>query len=191
MTAASVKAYNAEYLAAGGLALADAFAIHRAIHSTAAHVTLSTGETLGIFKSKNGCWRCDVVVGGHAPCKLMAQNPDNDNAAAARARAGAKITHILPLDAAGRHTGSGGGTWGTLEEDRLTRTCAAVLNADDVARHRADLASAGKRKRPGDGADVGEGARRKEPPGNNTRGGGGGSRTAPKDGSSEAPICVD
>ena len=52
---------NEEWLDAhGGLRLADALAIHNAIHDSTPSVTLSTGECLPITVSANGCRRCDV-----------------------------------------------------------------------------------------------------------------------------------
>ena len=107
-TAAVVITDNAQWLAStGGLLVADVLAIHDAIHSSTASVTLS-GQTLRIFVSDNGCRRCDVIVDpSQRPkgrCKLMEQNKKKGSAAAQRAREGAKITWIIPLDAAGKHT---------------------------------------------------------------------------------------
>ena len=76
-TAAIAKADNADYLARGGLAVADAFAIHRALHSNTTVVTLSTGVVLQIIPSANGCRSVNVVVDRARPrgwCKFMEQN---------------------------------------------------------------------------------------------------------------------
>eukprot|EP00966_Prymnesium_polylepis_P176819 4094696-Prymnesium_polylepis.1 len=140
-TAEKTAQDNADFQARGGLALADAFRIHAAIHSTAPSVTLLSGITLPVFVSNNGCRRVDVIVDSARPrgrCKFMEQNKTKSSHAAQRANAGARITHILPLDRQGRHTPPQfSGDWGMLEGDVLAKTCAAVLNAADVARHRA------------------------------------------------------
>ena len=134
---AVVKADNAHWLAStGGLRVADVLAIHDAIHSSAASVTLSGfGQTLRVFVSDNGCRRCDVIVDpSQRPagrCKLMEQNKSSGSKAAERASQGAKITWIIPLDAAGKHTAPATG-WGLIEDGVLKITCNAVLNAADV-----------------------------------------------------------
>ena len=70
----------------------------------------STGTELELFTSKNGCRRCDVHVEVEDDdterkdgwMKLMEQNVGKSSAAAARARAGAKIvrhnTVLCPLN---------------------------------------------------------------------------------------------
>ena len=64
----------------------------------------------------------------------MAQNTSKASKAAQRALQGAQITHILPLDAHGRHTPAQlSADWGCIEDGRLTKNCAAVLNAASVA----------------------------------------------------------
>jgi hypothetical protein len=140
-TAGVVIADNAAWLAStGGLRLANVLAIHDAIHSSAASVTLfgagaGGGQTLRVFVSDNGCRRCDVIVDPSqrlaGRCKLMEQNKKKGSAAAQRAREGAKITWIIPLDAAGKHTAPTTG-WGLIEDGVLKITCNAVLNAADV-----------------------------------------------------------
>ena len=136
-TSPVVIADNAAWLAStGGLRVADVLAIHDAIHSSATSVTLSRfGQTLRVFVSDNGCRRCDVIVDpSQRPagrCKLMEQNKKKGSAAAQRAREGAKITWIIPLDAAGKHTAPTTG-WGLIEDGVLKITCNAVLNAADV-----------------------------------------------------------
>lgn len=70
------------------------------------------------------------------PRHARAQNTDKQSKAAQRARAGAKITHILPLDAQGRHTSPQySSDWGCIEEGKLTKSCAAVLHVGDVSEH--------------------------------------------------------
>jgi hypothetical protein len=109
------------------LSEADALAIHDAIHSKAKQVTLSTGIVLPIFISQNGCRRCDLPTGAFSKnAKLMAQNLQKSSGAAARARAGAKITHIIPVGANGQHVSST--SWGIIEGDKVTRSCFAVEN---------------------------------------------------------------
>ncbi len=132
-TDARVKADNADWLAStGGLCLADALAIHDAIHSSTASVTLSGfGQTMRVFRSPgNGCRRCDVIVDpSERPagrCKLMEQNKSSGSKAAERASQGAKITWIIPLDAQGRHTPPATG-WGKIEDGVLKPTCKAVI----------------------------------------------------------------
>ena len=150
---------NAEWLeATGGLRLADVMAVHAAIHDrVSASVTLaSTGHTFPIFVSPNGCRRCDLVVDpAQRPkgrCKLMEQNTGKDSGSAQRARTlGAKITHIIPLDDEGRHTPAKySGDWGRIEEGKLTKNCAAVLHAEDVAAHTGRPSTTPKRRRPED-----------------------------------------
>lgn len=133
MTAARAQADNADYRAAGGLAIADAMAIHFALHDARApdNVTLSSGVKLAIFVSRNGTRRCDVPYKGagqlRVRAKLMTQNQAKNSHAAERARSGAHITHILPLDAMGQHTApTCGGDWGMIEGNELKRKCAAV-----------------------------------------------------------------
>ena len=131
---------NADWLVAtGGLRLADLLSVHDAIFDlTKNHVTLSTGLTLPVVVSANGCRRVDMVVDPDARpkgrCKLMAQNLKTGSKAAQRARGGAQISHIIPLDAQGRHTAAAySHDWGMIEEGKLTKHCRAVLNAQDVA----------------------------------------------------------
>ena len=130
-TAAKVLKDNADYRVIGGLALVDALAIHAAIHSTTVTVQLSSGIVLPVTISGNGCRRVDVIVDFARPkgrCKLMAQNLEKSSAAARRARLGANITHVLPLDAAGLHTAPAhSGDWGMIENGVLVKKCAAVL----------------------------------------------------------------
>ena len=155
-SAEAVLAANEDYVANGGLLLADALAIHDAIHDPAlpASVSISTGRTLDIFVSNNGARRCDVVVDAARPkgrCKLMAQNVNKQSASARRALAGAKITHILPLDTQGRHTNAPySSDWGCIEDDVLTKNCAAVLNQASVravSPSKADAADASRKRR--------------------------------------------
>eukprot|EP00629_Pelagomonadales_sp_RCC1024_P001637 CAMPEP_0119283190 /NCGR_PEP_ID=MMETSP1329-20130426/28084_1 /TAXON_ID=114041 /ORGANISM="Genus nov. species nov., Strain RCC1024" /LENGTH=101 /DNA_ID=CAMNT_0007283857 /DNA_START=174 /DNA_END=475 /DNA_ORIENTATION=- len=96
------------------LSVADALALAAAVSDeTRDSARLpSTGDVLDVFISKNGCRRVDVVVRGRAWMKLMAQNTKKASRTAARARAGAKIVHILPLDARGKHTNGPG--WGMV-----------------------------------------------------------------------------
>ena len=152
-TCEKTLASNADYQQRGGLALADAFAIHHAIHSTASSVRLVTmGVTLPISVSANGCRRVDVIMDADRPlgrCKFLAQNMEKESAAAKRARAGAKITHCLPLDGEGKHTApSNSGDWGMFEDERLARDCAAVLNRADVAYYRAAPAAQHRQQPP-------------------------------------------
>lgn len=132
-TADVVIADNAHWLAStGGLRVVDALAIHDAIHSSATSVTVS-GQTLRVFVSDNGCRRCDVIVDPwerpKGRCKLMEQNKKKPSDAARRAREGEKITWIIPLDAAGKHTAPTTG-WGRIENGVLKQRCNAVLAAD-------------------------------------------------------------
>eukprot|EP00964_Phaeocystis_antarctica_P097484 scaffold63598_cov54-Phaeocystis_antarctica.AAC.4 len=140
---------NADWLeATGGLRLADVLSVHDAIHDpTKTQVTLSTGHTLPVVVSANGCRRVDMVVDpGARPkgrCKLMAQNLKTGSKAAQRASQGAAISHIIPLDAQGRHTAAQySHDWGMVEEGKLAKHCRAVLNAQDVA------SATGKRAEP-------------------------------------------
>ena len=100
----------------------------------------STGQRLKIFVSKNGCRRVDVTVAvpgatrRHAWMKLMAQNVHKGSAAAARARRGARIVHILPLDAAGKH--SNGPGWGMVEDGALVKNSSAAIDAASWAAYR-------------------------------------------------------
>ena len=77
----------------------------------------------------------------------MMQNPNKQSQPARLAREqGARITHILPLDATGHHTlAADSGVWGCigynlttkqLEPDVLSKNCAAVLNQYDVKAHK-------------------------------------------------------
>ena len=105
------------------LSVADALAIHPAIHSTADTVTLADGTVCRIIVSANRCRRCDLPLGMFSSnAKLMAQNMDKDSAAAKRARQGAQITHIIPLGANGQH-GSGTYNWGIIEDGRIAKKC--------------------------------------------------------------------
>ena len=140
---------NADWLeATGGLRLADVLSVHDAIHDpTKTQVTLSTGLTLPVVVSANGCRRVDMVVDpGARPkgrCKLMAQNLKTGSKAAQRASQGAQISHIIPLDAQGRHTAAQySHDWGMVEEGKLAKQCRAVFNAQDVA------SATGKRAEP-------------------------------------------
>ena len=109
------------------LPVADALRIHDAIHSNTSSVTLScNGATLPVFVSANDCRRADTPKGMFTvAAKFMAQNLKKPSAAAARAKAGASITHILPLRADGSHTSTG---WGMIENGQLIRTCSALEN---------------------------------------------------------------
>ena len=131
---------NADWLeATGGLRLADLLSVHDAIHDpTKRQVTLSTGLTLPVTVSANGCRRVDMVVDPDARpkgrCKLMAQNLTTGSKAAKRACEGAEISHVIPLDAQGRHTAAQySHDWGMVEEGKLVKHCRAVLNVQDVA----------------------------------------------------------
>ena len=145
-SAEATHAANEGYRQAGGLALADAIAIHDAIHDPKiTSVTLSTGLALPIFLSSNGTRRADLFVEsvGRVVCKFMAQNTKKSSAAAQRAKAGARITHILPLDDKGRHTPpSYASDWGCIEEGKLTKNSSAILNQNDVRAVAPDKASA-------------------------------------------------
>ena len=164
-SAEAVIAANEDFIAAGGLSLSDAMRIHAAIHDAShpASVTLSSGLPLDIFVSNNGARRCDVIVDPasrpRGRCKLMAQNVQKASAAAKRALAGAQITHILPLDAQGRHTNSPySSDWGCIEEGALTKNCAAVLNQESVRSLHPDKAAAAdkSKKRRRDEAEAAE-----------------------------------
>mmetsp|Transcript_18876 Transcript_18876/g.56085 ORF Transcript_18876/g.56085 Transcript_18876/m.56085 type:complete len:90 (+) Transcript_18876:1-270(+) len=56
----------------------------------------------------------------------MAQNTKKASRTAARARAGAKIVHILPLDARGKHTNGPG--WGMVEDGVLVKNSPAAID---------------------------------------------------------------
>ena len=159
----AVIAANEDFLAAtGGLLLADAMTIHEAIHDAAApaNVTVSSGIDLPIFVSGNGARRCDYIIDPAVRplgrCKLMAQNTQKESATARRALAGAKITHILPLDRAGRHTNAPyASDWGCIEDGRLTKNCPAVLNQSSVPPTMAAAAAKSKKRRREEAASSG------------------------------------
>ena len=145
----AVSEANADWLeATGGLRLADLLSVHDAIHNLSKkQVTLSTGLTLPVVVSANGCRRVDMVVDPDARpkgrCKLMAQNLKTGSKAAQRAGEGAQISHIIPLDAQGRHTAAQfSHDWGMVEDGKLAKHCRAVLNAQDAA------SATGKRAEP-------------------------------------------
>jgi hypothetical protein len=112
----------------------DALTIAAAItglHRPISVVLPSTGDTLRVFDSGNGCRRCDLPGSGqfaqHGWMKFMEQNQNNNNAMAKRAREGEKIVHILPLDTEGKHPYS---WWGTIINGVLTKhTTYALLPA--------------------------------------------------------------
>ena len=166
-------------------------AIHQALHDPAVTIVLlpTTGEWLQVEANPEGVRK--VIVGKDAArpkgrVKLMQQNTAKQSGAAAAARAGAMITHLLPMDRNGDHTlaDKGGDCvpagldpalhlytslasvmlaqvtkrthsptraggcigWNSFtgargypraEPNVLSRNCAAVLNADDVAAHKA------------------------------------------------------
>lgn len=137
-SAEAVIAANEDYVAKGGLLLDDAIAIHEAIHHAAQPDTVTVaGTELSIVRAKNGSRCCHLVVDPDVRplgrCKLMAQNTKKKSAAANRAREGAKITWLLPLDDAGHNTVPPySSDWGTIEGGVLTKNCPAVLNQDSV-----------------------------------------------------------
>ena len=99
--------------------------------------------------SKNGSRRVDVVVDESRPkgnCKLMTQNLSTGSKAAGRTRDGARISWIIPMDDAGKHTLAAHSNWGCIEAGRLTKNCAAVLNQDDVTASRAPAVSSAPKK---------------------------------------------
>ena len=107
---------------------ADAITIHRAIHTPGAmRATLTNGLTLPIFVSQNGSRRCDLPLGAFSQnAKLMAQSLSKSSDAAARARAGAKITHVIPLGKDGQHITTS--HWGMIEGDKVTKYCYVIQN---------------------------------------------------------------
>ena len=179
---------NADYRAAGGLRFADALAIHDALHDLKqpTAVQISTGDTLIIDEGAGGARRCLLVVDARVRprgrCKLMAQNPTKSSKAAEAARErGARITHLMPLDARGQHTlAEYAGDWGCIgwnatagcmEDGILTKNCAAVLDQDEVRAHKerhghayatpaavAATATAGLKRERSDAAIEGSGA---------------------------------
>jgi hypothetical protein len=112
------------------LSEADALTIHHAIHTPhATAVTLSTGHELHIIVSTNGCRRCDLPLGAfNQNAKFMAQNLDKQSAAAARARAGAKITHIMPVGQNGQHINGWPANGGIIEGNKVTKRCYILDN---------------------------------------------------------------
>ena len=155
-TCARTMADNVDYQQRGGLRLDDAMAIHAALHTPSVHeVRISTGDLLPIESNEQGVRRCIIGRESARPkgrAKLMAQNPHKQSMAAAKAREGHNITHILPMDRYGHHTlAESAGDWGCigwnsttgapgyprLEPNILSKNCAAVLNQADVERHKA------------------------------------------------------
>ena len=154
-TCARTMADNVDYQQRGGLRLDDAMAIHAALHTPSVHeVRISTGDLLPIESNEQGVRRCVIGRESARPkgrAKLMAQNPHKQSMAAAKAREGHNITHILPMDRYGHHTlAESAGDWGCigwnsttgapgyprLEPNTLSKNCAAVLNQADVERHK-------------------------------------------------------
>ena len=126
------------------LTVEDALALAAAISDeVVTSVTLpSTGKSLPIKTSGNGCRRIDVPdpsgVGARGYpgwMKLMAQNKNKGSATAARARAGASIVHILPLDAGGGHTNGVG--WGMVEDGVLTKNSTAAIDQRSFREYKA------------------------------------------------------
>ena len=110
-------------------ALALALAISDKVDKPSTVVLPSTGQTLPIIISGNGCRRVDVITDDSRPhgwMKLMEQNPSKGSATAARARAGARIVHILPLDPRGGHTSGAG--WGMVENGKLAKNSTAAVD---------------------------------------------------------------
>ena len=132
----------------------DCLTLSAAISSDDAPVSVSLpsrpdAAALDIFTSANGCRRIDVRVPvesaparAHPWMKLMEQNTSKSSAAAARARAGAKIVHILPVDEHGSH--SRGAGWGMVEDGVLTKNSTAAI---DQASFKAYKAVQRKRQR--------------------------------------------
>eukprot|EP00729_Bicosta_minor_P011403 gene11403-19557_t len=122
------------------LTVEDVLAISDALMDAAAPISMllpSTGTELELFTSKNGCRRCDVHVEVEDDdterkdgwMKLMEQNVGKSSAAAARARAGAKIVHILPLYPDGKHLSTN--CWGLVEDGAIAKNSKVALSLKD------------------------------------------------------------
>jgi hypothetical protein len=103
---------------------------------------------LAIIVSKNGCRRIDVpavdqpAYAEHGWMKLMAQNESKDSAAAARARAGAKIVHILPLQTDGSHPTN---TWGLVEDGVIRKNSTLALLPESFKAYKKALKAKAKK----------------------------------------------
>ena len=136
------------------LTVEDALAISEAIcdkiNNPSSVMLPSNGKTYEVFVSKNGCRRCDVSDDASKALgyrdgwmKLMEQNADKSSAAAGRARAGAKIVHILPLDKDGGH--SNGPGWGMCEDGKLSKNSKASIDQASFEAYKKGSAAAKKK----------------------------------------------
>lgn len=139
------------------LTVKDALALAAALTDKAGlpqNVTVpSTNTVLPIVVSKNGCRRVDVkikVEGDPTPdrrdgwMKLMEQNANKSSSTAARARNGAKIVHILPLQPDGSHTQGSG--WGLVEDGVLTKNSVQAIDQASFEAYSGKRSGSGKKR---------------------------------------------
>ena len=113
----------------------DALALAAAISDPAKPsicVLPSDNSVLEAINSKTGCRRIDVPSEHpdfvrHGWIKLKAQNESKGSSVAARARAGAKIVHILPLQPGGSHPTN---TWGLIEDGVLMKNANLAIEPE-------------------------------------------------------------
>ena len=116
------------------LQVADALAIHTAIHSVSAtSVTLSGGSTLQIERTTmQDIPHCEIQATAVRGCvRVIAQSLTKSSKAAARARNGAQISWIMAADLeTGAFTRGAG--WGRIEDGRLETNSTAALDQTSV-----------------------------------------------------------